>query len=410
LIANLHSNRVAPHGSEEGAVRFASLVCAAVCGALGAAWVMTSGLWMAPFSFGVAGTMEETRAVLPADIGLGGDHDAPTMFDDDDALPTAPDALPQQPGMSVAAWPRATVRSEPATFVHQQGLPVRLASNPAPRPAIGSRTPSGWVIVGQSVEGRPLHLKTLGTGSARTLVVAGLDGEDRIAVNWVDHFVLQLAQSSETLRDYQIQVLRAANPDGLTAKHLENARGVTINRNFPTANYRPAGNPSAGTGPATEPETRVLMRLLYDLRPQRLVHVVAASTPSEAICNGVAQEAAASLQDAAGITIESFDPRQEAGSIEDFATSVLGIEVVTLRLKIGEDWRSAAVVHYPTFVTAAIPLPHRGDWAQARRAKPRATEAFGADDPVSAASPASTTRRNRSGYEELPPPPHKRGR
>jgi hypothetical protein len=392
-------------------MRSLSLVFAAVCGAVGAVWVMTSGAGLTPYSLGAPVPSDGGNDAIAADIGLGGDIETPRT--DAVTAPSAPAALPQQDWLGVASfqWPRATVRSEPATFARQEGLPVRFtfASNSAPRPAIGSRTSTGWVVVAQSAEGRPLHMKTLGTGSARTLVVAGLDGEDRIAVNWVDQFVQQLAQSPEALHDYQVHVLRAGNPDGLTAKHLENGRGIAINRNFPTANYRPAGNPSAGPGPATEPETRALMRLLYELRPQRLVHVVASSTPSEAECNGVASEAATSLEDVAGIAIEAFDPRRHGGSIEDFATSVLGIEVVTLRLRIGEDWRSAAVVHYPTFVTASIPLAHRGELAQTRRARPRGSDGIAGDDPVSATSATSSTRRNRSGYEELPPPPHKRG-
>jgi hypothetical protein len=289
-------------------------------------------------------------------------------------------------------------------------IPAQLVSNAVARPVpVGSRTSSGWVVLANSGEGRPMHLKTIGAGSAKTLVIAGLDGEDRIAVNWVDQFVQQLSQSPDALRDYQLVLLRAANPDGLTAKHHENGRGVALNRNFPTANYRPRGNPSAGIGPASEPETRAVMQLLYDLKPQRVVHLTSAASASEAVCNGVAEEAASSLRDVVGLPVESFDPRQHGGSLEEFATTVLGIEVVTLRLRIGEDWRSAAVSHYPTFLAASIPHTHRGELARSTRSKPRATRSADDDEPISATSAAPVTRRKPSGYEELPPPPNKRG-
>ena len=85
---------------------------------------------------------------------------------------------------------------------------------------------------------------------------------------------------------------------------------------------------------------------------------------------------------------------------------MLGIEVVTLRLRIGEDWRSAAVANYALCITAAVPQIHRGALASSGRSsvtirKPVASS----QDPVPA---APTARTRRMGYEELPPPPDKR--
>jgi hypothetical protein len=387
-------------------MRLFGLLAAAACGGIGTICLLNcSGGSVESLS---SSALQWTAPFANAELGIGPIEEA-SPFLVDDSQDSWEAATPRASNGGI--WPSAIETPEIIESpTRDRGVPARLISNPAPagRNGIGSRTPSGWIVVANSAEGRPLHLRTIGTGSAKTLVVAGLDGEDRIAVNWVDQFVQQLGQSPDQLRDYQLVFLRAANPDGLTARHLENSRGVALNRNFPTANFRPGGNPSAGAGPASETETRAVMQAIYDLRPQRVVHLVSASTSSEAICNGVADEAANSLADTVGLTVENFDPRKQAGSLEEFATTVLGIEVVTLRLRIGEDWRSAAVTHYPTFLAGSVPRVHRGSLAQTTRNNPRHTIDEN-DDPVSATSAAPVTRRRNSGYEELPPPPNKRG-
>lgn len=425
-------------------MRFFSLLTAALCGALGAAWVLTSAspawtlgdqasltAWLSPaVELGVGREPQGPRGdaaatqsswdqtarradfVERAAQPVGSVTKAPFPPAAEPAWPTSPLATwsGEQPPTAPIHWSNPREEAAEAGSTRPPEAPLLLAQTPSAteRTRVGSRTASGWVVVAQSVEGRPIHLKTLGAGSRKILVVAGIDGEDRIAVNWIDAFVQQLSQAP-LHRDLQLLIVRAANPDGLTARHVENARGVALNRNFPTAHYRPGGRPSAGTGPASEPETRALMQLLYDHRPQRLVHVISSSTPSRALCNGVAQDAAESLQDTAGVSVETFDPAAQGGSLEDFAASVLGIEVVSLRLEIGEDWRAAAVANYPRFLAAAIPLALRGEMELARHAVKRLPGTAGEDTPVSAQTVAPITRRSQSGYEELPPPPHKRG-
>uniref|UniRef100_A0A7C4LN77 Peptidase M14 domain-containing protein n=1 Tax=Schlesneria paludicola TaxID=360056 RepID=A0A7C4LN77_9PLAN len=469
-----HSRRVAPHEIEEGAVRLLSLLTAALCGAIGAACLLSTGTTASSLSrahqlasylspaieLGVAGGTDN-RSERAADAALSpvsaqgaarrpsfvelaatplwSTRSATSILSDptegspssekstlatelafssefSGRTPAAPAhwSLPLEEQQSPRLEERQTaVTDGPATTAGEvsvrRAAVERVAQAAINRQPVGSRTASGWVVVAHSLEGRPIHLKTLGQGGHKTLVVAGLDGEDRIAVNWIDAFVQQLSQAPEWDREFQLLVVRAANPDGLTARHLENARGVALNRNFPTAHYRPGGSPSAGTGPASEPETRALLQLLYEHRPQRVVHLVAAATPGQALCNGVAVDAADALQGVAGLSVEPFDPAQHGGSLEDFATSVLGVEVVSLRLEIGEDWRAAAVANYPQFLAGVIPQSLRREPETARSQPRRHAPAVADDGTDSAQKIAPVTRRSRSGYEELPPPPHKRG-
>jgi protein MpaA len=61
------------------------------------------------------------------------------------------------------------------------------------------------------------------------------------------------------------------NPDGIQLKTRQNANKVDLNRNFPVR-WKPLGEIGfwqwAGTGPATEPETKSIMDLGKVIQPQ----------------------------------------------------------------------------------------------------------------------------------------------
>ena len=120
---------------------------------------------------------------------------------------------------------------------------------------------AGFSKVGESVKGRPIVAKVLGETNApfKVLVVGAIHGDETQGVRVV-----------KRLRKYDLNgakgvalwTVRTTNPDGVARGTRKNARGVDLNRNFPYR-FDPdlGGGYNSGPGPASEPETRAVMRL-----------------------------------------------------------------------------------------------------------------------------------------------------
>jgi hypothetical protein len=86
----------------------------------------------------------------------------------------------------------------------------------------------------------------------------------------------RLADTAESLpHDVSLFLVPRLNPDGLAGKSRHNARGVDLNRNWQTNNWRPDeaesadGAPAAGgPSPFSEPETAAFSSWLLGLRDQ----------------------------------------------------------------------------------------------------------------------------------------------
>ena len=117
--------------------------------------------------------------------------------------------------------------------------------------------------IGRTVEGRPIVSWRQGnqSPSLRVLVVGSVHGDERQGMRVVSRLRQRLSGRSGP-RGIGIWTVKSANPDGTAAGTRKNARGVDLNRNFP---FRWDGSLSggfhSGKRPASEPETRAVMRL-----------------------------------------------------------------------------------------------------------------------------------------------------
>jgi protein MpaA len=120
------------------------------------------------------------------------------------------------------------------------------------------------VVVGQSVQHRPIEVVHVAGPGPRVLVVGCIHGNEPGGVAVVR--ALERAHPQEDL-----WLVPALNPDGLARGTRQNAHGIDLNRNFP-AGWRPFGPPwsvfAAGPRPFSEPETRAARDLIRRLRPQ----------------------------------------------------------------------------------------------------------------------------------------------
>ncbi len=131
----------------------------------------------------------------------------------------------------------------------------------------GAAAPRSTRVFGRSAQGRALSVTTVGDPAApvRVLVVGCIHGNEPAGVGVVDRLVPASPPPGVALL-----LVRTVNPDGERLGTRQDARGVDLNRNFPTR-WAPAGPHGStyypGPSAASEPETRAVMRLVAQQRP-----------------------------------------------------------------------------------------------------------------------------------------------
>ncbi len=119
---------------------------------------------------------------------------------------------------------------------------------------------------------RPRH-------SCKLLLFGGIHGEEPETTFALSRALRHLPEPSP-----HCAVVLAANPDGLIRGTRGNARGVDLNRNFPTRDWKPdpvmhrstLTDPrdvvlSPGSHAGSEPETKALLSLIGELKPEAAI-------------------------------------------------------------------------------------------------------------------------------------------
>jgi protein MpaA len=134
-------------------------------------------------------------------------------------------------------------------------------------------------VYGASAEGVPLLVHLPDSGKAEIVILAAIHGDESETTVVVSEALRCLPQG-----DLQAAVILCGNPDGMLRGTRGSARGVDLNRNFPTSNWSPepvcyksrANDArdmalSPGAAPASEPETQALIALIDRLQPRAVV-------------------------------------------------------------------------------------------------------------------------------------------
>ncbi len=145
-----------------------------------------------------------------------------------------------------------------------EAVTTPLLSSFANREAIPNDTE---IEFGRSVQNRPLTFIRRGNpNGVRVLVVGCMHGNECAGLP-----ILDILKSMEAPTDIDLWILPKLNPDGTLMNIRQNANKVDLNRNFPVR-WKPLGKSGfwqwAGTGPATEPETKSMLRLGKMVQPQ----------------------------------------------------------------------------------------------------------------------------------------------
>lgn len=142
------------------------------------------------------------------------------------------------------------------------------------------------LIIGHSVEGRPLEVFRFGSGQHALLMIAGIHGGyEWNTVALADQLIEYLRNKKELIpEDKTLYILRVLNPDGYVRDKgpdgRANANNVDINRNW-DANWQANWTGSqcwnyrfitAGESPESEPETQALIKFILNKNVERLIN------------------------------------------------------------------------------------------------------------------------------------------
>ena len=148
----------------------------------------------------------------------------------------------------------------------------------AAQPAVAD-TPT--TVIGTSQAGAPLTLYQLGSGPTRVLVLGGQHGgPEENTVELVNGLLEYFSgDPSQLPAGIELDILPAANPDGLADGSRQFVDGVDPNRNWGGSDWRADAYDSnaifrvglGGTEPFSEPETQALANWVLAARPAFVV-------------------------------------------------------------------------------------------------------------------------------------------
>ena len=134
---------------------------------------------------------------------------------------------------------------------------------------------------GVSEKGAVLEIYEPLSNAPQILIMGSIHGDESLST-------VLLSECLRSIQAHELKssIILAANPDGVLAGTRCNARGVDLNRNYPTNNWSPdpvyyrnrPGTPqnialSPGDMAGSETETKGLIKLIHEIKPKLIISI-----------------------------------------------------------------------------------------------------------------------------------------
>lgn len=211
-------------------------------------------------------------------------------------------------------------------------LPLRAGAQAPPTSA--PHTESQWTVLGRSLEDRVIEYRQFGEGERQVLVVGPLEGDETAALDLVESLAEHLERFPRRTSGVRVTLVRDPNPDGRLRRAAANARGVRLDRNFPTRGWRKIPSGSlwlSGREPESEPETRALIDVLGDVEPDRVI-ILSAARQAGLTYSGPADELAREFAKLTGLRPVAANLTAEQGSLAVYTGADRNVPTLVLHV------------------------------------------------------------------------------
>ena len=194
-------------------------------------------------------------------------------------------------------------------------------------------------MIGRSVERNPIDAwmwEPKSSPRSTIVVFGGFHGDEPKSVSIARNLVELLRDNPALVGRSCWVVVPLLNPDGYARRRRRNVRKVDLTRNFPTTNWESSSRRSrmyGGPSPASEPETRAVIRVIDRYNPSRIVTIH--SIGRERFCNnfdGPGKRIANAMSRRNGYPVTSSIGYATCGSFGTWSGVERGIATITLEL------------------------------------------------------------------------------
>ena len=230
--------------------------------------------------------------------------------------PITPDWQPQEPDDSTSA-------GDPQQTIICKSVAAVVVDTPD---TIPPPVASVEMIVGRSVEERPIACRRIGDGEYVVLMMASIHGNEAAGTPLLNHLAEDVIANPELLNGVTLVLMPVVNPDGVESGKRYNARGVDLNRNFPAENRQNSSR--YGLNALSEPEALAIYQVINDTLPN---HIVTLHEPLQCVdYDGPAKKLATVMSNVCPLPVKKLGSRP--GSLGSYAGVTLGIPTITFEL------------------------------------------------------------------------------